>query len=326
MEKPINESEIKNTPMKRAFIIGDEWLYYKFYTGPKTADLILTELIKPTAELFLSNNMIDRWFFIRYADPKIHTRLRFHITDPQYTGTIINEMRDAITPFIEQSLIYKIQIDTYEREVERYGLLTMELTEKYFFHDSRMIVDMLSLIEGDEGERIRWLFGLRIIDTMLDDFQFTMEQKYELVTMLREGFGREFNMNKSLKDQLERKFRNDRAQIDEILNRKNDEVSEIFQLFELINQKSQNVQPLTQELLELQKSNRLEMKLNDLLGSYSHMMINRLFKSKQRLHELALYDFLHRYYKSEIARQKYSASNELKKEKKEKIKEEAVKN
>jgi len=54
------------------------------------------------------------------------------------------------------------------------------------------------------------------------------------------------------------------------------------------------------------------------MASYSHMMVNRLFKSKQRLHEMVLYDFLHRYYKSEIARQKYAGINREKKKKKEK--------
>jgi len=45
--------------------------------------------------------------------------------------------------------------------------------------------------------------------------------------------------------------------------------------------------------------------VNDLLKSYLHMMTNRLFYSKNRLHELILYDFMYRYYTSEIARNKY---------------------
>ena len=33
--------------MKRDFCIGSEWLYYKIYTGVKTADLILMEKLYP---------------------------------------------------------------------------------------------------------------------------------------------------------------------------------------------------------------------------------------------------------------------------------------
>jgi thiopeptide-type bacteriocin biosynthesis protein len=308
--------EVQEIRNKRTFMLGDEWLYYKFYTGPKTADVVLTEIIKPAAEEFLSGNVIDYWFFIRYGDPKNHTRVRFHVPNPMNIGVIITALRERVAPYIEQSLIWKVQVDTYEQEVERYGIDSIELAEKLFFHDSKMMVDMLSLIEGDEGERIRWLFGLRAVDSFLDDFGFNMEQKYELVTKLRENFGAEFGLNHGLKEQLESKFRKERAQINETMDRATDDVSEMYPLFKMIEQRSAGFQPIVKNILELKEQNRLLVEFNDLLWSYSHMMVNRLFKSRQRLHELVLYDFLHRYYKSEIARRKYSQVNEEKKKQK----------
>jgi len=145
-----------------------------------------------------------------------------------------------------------------------------------------------------------------------------MERKFDLVTILRENFGREHGMNRGLKDQMEKKFRNDRAVINELMDRSNDQVSEMLPLFQLLAQKSTAVKPIAEQILTLSKNNRLGMPLNDLMASYSHMMANRLFKSKQRTHEMVLYDFLHRYYKSEIARQKYSKINIQKKKKKDK--------
>ncbi len=313
--KKSNHKQEQTQPLKRTFIIGDEWLYYKFYTGPKTADVILTEMIKPVTEELLAHKMIDYWFFIRYADPQLHTRIRFHVSDPQNITPIIQVIRSHSTPYFEKDLVWKIQVDTYQREVERYGINSMDLSEKWFFYDSKMIVDMLSLIEGDEGERIRWLFALRAVDTMLDDFGFDMEKKFDLVTILRENFGREHGMNRNLKDQMEKKFRNDRAVINELMDRSTDQVSEMLPLFQFLAQKSAAVQPIAEQILTLNKNNQLGMPLNDLMASYSHMMVNRLFKSKQRTHEMVLYDFLHRYYKSEIARQKYSKINIQKKKK-----------
>jgi len=310
-----NTNQTQPQPLKRTFIPGDQWLYYKFYSGPKTADVILTETIKPLTEEFLSHNLIDHWFFIRYSDPGLHIRVRFHVLNPANILPIIQAIRDGVNPYVELNLIWKIQLDTYQREVERYGVNSMEVGEKIFYYDSKMIVDMLSLIEGDEGERIRWLFGLRAVDTMLDDFRYEMEQKYDLVTMLRENFGREHGMNKSLKDQMEKKFRDSRAEINELLDRKTDQVSEMLPLFQLLDQKSAAVRPHVEEILKLIENNKLQMTLNDLMASYSHMMINRLFKSKQRTHEMVLYDFLHRYYKSEIGRRKYAKINKEKKKK-----------
>lgn len=36
------------------------------------------------------------------------------------------------------------------------------------------------------------------------------------------------------------------------------------------------------------------------------MTLNWLFRSKNRMHELILYDFMFRYYTSEIAKEKYN--------------------
>jgi thiopeptide-type bacteriocin biosynthesis protein len=316
-QSTINKNgEIQPKPVQRNFMIGDEWLYYKFYTGPKTADVLLTEMVKPLCEEFLKRQMIDRWFFIRYSDPGLHTRVRFHICDLRHLTPVILAIKSNAERFIRQSLVWKVQVDTYQREIERYGSQTMALGEEVFFHDSQMIVDMLSLIEGDEGERIRWLFGLRAIDSMLDDFLYDMERKYELVSILRENFGREHGMNRSLKEQMEKKFRADRAVINELMDHDNDEKSEMLPLFQLIARKSSSIKPAAEKILALNDKGKLEMPINDLMASYSHMMINRLFKSKQRTHEMVLYDFLHRYYKSEIARRKYSKINAQKKAKK----------
>lgn len=45
--------------------------------------------------------------------------------------------------------------------------------------------------------------------------------------------------------------------------------------------------------------------LHSLLKSYIHMMLNRLFCDKNRMHELVIYNFMNRYYKSLIAKRTY---------------------
>ena len=318
--KPNQSQSVQSADsVQRTFILGDEWLYYKFYTGPKTADIILTRMVKPLAAHLLESGAIDKWFFIRYADPKLHTRVRFHVTNHQALLETIRLVNTQTKEFIDQDLVWKIQVDSYQREIERYGVRSMEMGETLFFYDSRMIVDMLDMIEGDEGERIRWLFGLRAVDSLLSDFRYSMEEKYDLVTRLRESFGSEFGMNRPLKEQLEKKYRADRKEIEDLMDPSTDKDSVMLPLFELITQKSQAGRPIAEEVLKLYNNKAPNpFFLNDLMSSYSHMMVNRLFKSKQRLHEMVLYDFLHRYYKSEIARQKYAKINREKKKKKEK--------
>ena len=123
---------------------------------------------------------------------------------------------------------------------------------------------------------------------------------------LKEGFGREFGMNKMLKHQLDKKFRNERQYINDVMNRESDSKSEMKPLFELLKQKSSRIKHISNEILSIEKENMLFRSLDDLMGSYIHMLMNRLFRSKQRIHEMVIYDFLYRYYKSEIAKRKYS--------------------
>jgi len=295
---------MQNT-IQRSFIIGDSWLYYKLYTGPKTSDLILTEIINPVAKQLLDAGFIDHWFFIRYADPKHHIRVRFHYSDPSNVAQIINSFHAPFKEYIEQDLLWKVQLDTYQRELERYGTNTMELSEKLFFHDSKMITDFIDLIEGDEGEEIRWLFGIRAIENLLTSFQYSDEDKLELMDSLKTGFGNEFGMSRPLKKQLDAKYRNARGKISDFMVFTKEENPDFAPILDIYDTTIANIKDTTQEVLKHHKDGTLQMELDNLMGSYIHMLMNRLFKSNNRLHEMVCYDFLYRYYKSEWAKKKY---------------------
>lgn len=291
--------------VQRSFIIGDSWLYYKLYTGPKTADLILTEIINPLAEKLLENNFIDQWFFIRYADPKHHIRVRFHYNNPAHVSEIVNTFHTPFKEYIEEDLLWKVQLDTYQRELERYGTRTMELSEELFFHDSKMIVDFISLIEGDEGEEIRWLFGIRALENLLNSFQYTDEEKLHLMNTLKTNFGNEFGMSRPLKKQLDAKYRASRGKISDFMVFTREDNPDYAPILDILDAKTLTTEKTAQGILSHKENDSLEMELDNLMSSYIHMLMNRLFKSNNRLHEMVCYDFLHRYYTSEWAKKKY---------------------
>ena len=290
----------KNNMLQRKFFTGDEWLFYKLYTGPKTADKIITGVIYPVVTKLLKDNLIDKWFFLRYGDPKYHIRFRVHIPDTRNIGFIINALNHSMKSPFQNQFIWNVQTDTYSREIERYGNNTMEIAESLFFYDSDMISRVLSILEGPTEELYRWLFSVKAIDQLLSDFKFQISEKHELLESLKNGFGREFGMNKSLKLQLDKKFRKERPHINQIM--KGDQ--EFNSFYKLLAVKSENIKYLVEQILTFNEDNKLNSPLNDLMKSYIHMMCNRLFKSKQRLHELVIYDFMERYYKSEIAKAK----------------------
>ena len=290
--------------LKRGFVLGEEWIYYKFYSGAKTADRILEEAIKPAVNHLLIKNKIDHWFFIRYADPDLHLRIRLHFAKPGSVGIIVRTIYKLISKFLEQELIWKVQTDTYQREIERYGLFTMELSEQIFFLDSNLFVNVFPYLKNPDGETQRWHFALKSIDNLLDCFQLSIEDKLRLLEGFKDNLGREFGINRFIKGQLDEKFAKERKGIEQCLNLTTENESSIATILPLLFVHKESVLPIAKEILKLCKEQPNGVHVNELIGSYIHMMMNRIFRSKQRTHELVIYDFLWRYYKSTIARLK----------------------
>lgn len=287
--------------IQRDFILGGEWLYYKIYTGTKTADLILTEVVKSVTEELLEKNLIDQWFFIRYGDPDNHIRIRFHCHNLNNVGLVISALHPLLNECTQDDLIWKVQADTYQRELERYGEHTMLEAEKYFFYDSKMIVDFLSLVEGSEGEELRWLFGIRAIDTLLEDFEYTADQKTDLLERMKTGFSAEFKVDKPTRLQMDKKFRAEYDKIKWILTLNTTHAPDYKPILDLLEQKSAAVIPICACI----KSQVSEDRLDGMVSSYIHMLMNRLFRSKNRQHELVLYYLLYKTYKVEEGRRKH---------------------
>jgi thiopeptide-type bacteriocin biosynthesis protein len=280
--------------IQRTFIIGASWSYFKLYTGFKTADKILTEQIFPLSQELLKNRIIDKWFFIRYSDPKFHLRIRFHVDDNFKNVILLNEFNNVVKSYVIDGLIWKVQADTYNRELERYGITNMENSEYLFWCDSEMICNILSLHDVKQDENIRWMLALKMINVLLDSFQYTLEEKSDLLKTMQENFAKEFGITHDYKKQFAQKYRTERTKIESILESDNDS-----NWFHPLYEKQERIKNTVNEILCI--AGRGEEK-NTLLSSYIHMMINRLFRTQQRKYELVLYDFLSMYYHSKIAR------------------------
>jgi len=275
---------------QRTFIPGNEWLYFKVYTGFKTADTILTGTVFPLSQYLLKENLIDRWFFIRYSDPQFHIRVRFHIPKKEHIAFVIQHFNNAFKEYVTENLVWKIQIDTYQREIERYGIDYIELSEKLFNLSSEMVCKIISLDAVKQDENLRWLLGLKMIDVLLDDFGYSLQEKRDLLNTLQENFGKEFGINIDFRRQFGQKYRTEKSRIEKILDKTTEQDEEYITLFQPIFENSE----ATKGLGGLQSN----------LSSYIHMLLNRLFRTQQRTHELILYDYLFRYYNSLIERQK----------------------
>jgi len=287
---------------RRAFFLGDSWAYYKFYSGPKTADLLLTRTLGPLVDLLLAEGRIDSWFFVRYADPHLHLRLRLQLCGREDLSAVICRIHDDLAPWVERRLVWRVQTDTYQREIERYGRTMMELSEELFCLDSRMVVGILKQFHDDSGERKRWLMALRAIDRFLDDFELTIKEKSALIGEFRDGIIKEIRGKKNIRRQLNEKYRRDKREIEDVLKMGDDTGGEYGPLVRIITERSAAMRPLVKMILEHTNKINSEVNRNELIRSFLHMMMNRFFRSSPNLHELVLYDYLALYYHSTLAR------------------------
>jgi len=266
------EKETINT----SFTPGSEWVYFKIYCGVKTADNILATCIYTIVKKLLKSKTIDQWFFIRYSDPDSHLRLRFHLVDTKEFSKVVNSLNKAISPMVISNLIWDVSINTYKREFDRYGLHTIRLVEKYFFYDSMVVLDLVQ--NSKEDDNLRFKMTLESVGKILDSFSLSPKEKLNYLNNLQRSYKNEFSINTIEKRELNKKHRS--LAIEKEYH------------FEIKNLSELNKIGLKLKLLNTH--HKLEIPFENLISSIIHMTINRCFKTKQRLYEMVIYDFLYK--------------------------------
>jgi hypothetical protein len=64
------------------------------------------------------------------------------------------------------------------------------------------------------------------------------------------------------------------------------------------------IRPIAEKVIKYLHGQEVQVKFDGVVASYIHMFVNRLLRSKQRLHEAILYDLLAQHYRSYLAKAK----------------------
>ena len=245
--------------------------------------------------------------FLRYADPDLHVRLRLHLVDTQRIGEVIQKVTGFTSPDLDKGLVWKNQTDTYQREIERYGGSTMELSERLFYVDSFSTLRFLEVAQQyEESEMLRWYYAMLSIDRLLDCFEYDLKAKKDLLQNLKTSFIIEFNANNLHGTrQLNAKYREHQSIIEDIVEHP-EKLEEHFpeEVLALLAEEAELMKPLCQQILKTQEEGNMQVPLNSYLSSQIHMLMNRLFRSQQRKYEVVVYDLLFRGYRTGIMRNK----------------------
>ncbi|MFE5485447.1 lantibiotic dehydratase [Streptomyces sp. NPDC056527] len=125
---------------------GGEWLYAKLYIPDSLQQHVLAQHV---GRLVDSETVraagVDSWFFLRYADPDPHLRLRFHGKPEGLWPVLLPAVREWAEELRDAGLTDRLVLDTYDPEIERYGgAAALGHAERVFHTDSAVVLARLA--------------------------------------------------------------------------------------------------------------------------------------------------------------------------------------
>ena len=122
---------------------GSDWLFVKLYSGRDMEDDLLAGPLREFVASATASGF-GEWFFIRYGDPARHIRLRFRGEPERLMAELLPRLCAWGSGLIENGTCLRFALDTYEREVERFGGSEgTDAAETFFAVDSRAVLELL---------------------------------------------------------------------------------------------------------------------------------------------------------------------------------------
>jgi thiopeptide-type bacteriocin biosynthesis protein len=291
---PLMKDIHRRGSVARKFIPGSDWLYIKLYCTPVSANILPEKLISPVMQKYRVH--IRSWFFIRYSDPGFHLRLRVRVKGAD-AGQLLVALRVRLQKQQLTELVSEITCETYQREIERYGPLYILPAEAVFFAGSVLMAAFVSTNKPPVPGLTEFRLGLLSAHRMIQGFYKSLAAVITFTEEVTQSFLNEFQVDKTLKMDLDRKYRTLKPQIEQWLEE------------ELI-AADQGVQDAFNALQAQIRNVSARIPVKDvvvkkrILADLVHMQLNRTFLQGQRQQELLVYFCLRKYLLSVQARSK----------------------
>ncbi len=252
---------------------GSDWLFIKLYGGPDMqADIIADPLRTLVAEV-MDQGLADQWFFIRYADPDPHIRLRFQGDPKRLAGDLMPSICTWATQLMASGLCLHFSFATYDREVERYGgVAGVEAAETLFQVDSQTTADLSFLMHHKAIDLDPINLAVLSVDNLLAGLGLTETERCAWLrahVTSRRDVSTTFRERKTL-------LRSLLGDPEALLNEMGGE-----SVLEVLTASRKVLAPVTERLAELVQDGALSQTPSALYGSYIHMHCNRLLADRQ---------------------------------------------
>jgi thiopeptide-type bacteriocin biosynthesis protein len=140
--KQITTEKIR--PDERIKLPFDEWLSINLYINPILANKFISHQLMDFVDNIKNSKGFKKWFFIRYEDPDFHIRLRIKAAQKLLLGEVVSKLHEWLKSLTNNGFMIRASINTYEREIERYGgPKSISLLEDLFYLDSEISAGVL---------------------------------------------------------------------------------------------------------------------------------------------------------------------------------------
>ncbi len=293
------------TPGRRQFAPGSPWLYAKLYAGDATADRVLRDAIAPVVRDAVAAGDAHQWFFLRYADPRPQLRVRLAGDPARLAARVLPALERALAPLLASGAVHAWQLDTYERELERYGGAgAIELVEAMFWRDSEAVRAIVERLDRDAGADARWRLALRGADGMLAALGFDPTARAAIVGAARDGLAAEHRVGPGFWAPVGARYARDRGELEALVagDPARDAAHALAPGLVILAARDAHLRPLGLALRRRAADGALTASLEQIAWSLVHMHANRILHASQRAQELVLCDLLRRVYAGQRAR------------------------
>lgn len=152
---------------RRRYLPGGEWTFLKIYSPLSRHDEIVEGPLAELAAGFRTDEAVDRWFYVRYADPEPHLRVRVRgrrgVTPPE----LLARLSGWAASLVDSGHAFDVALAGYAPEVERYGgPRTFDAVERLFQANSEVSCELVRMLTAARGDLDPELVAVAAVDAL----------------------------------------------------------------------------------------------------------------------------------------------------------------
>lgn len=276
--KLLNSSEVNKKEIYKE--LGTEWLYFKIYIPYRRQEEFISRELHHFIQNIKDQNLIDKWFYIRYQDPQPHIRLRFKGKPEELIQSVLPKFREWFNESKSNGYVKDFTVNTFEREIERYGGVNLiDTMEKYFEIDSLLAMKLLSLYKVNNlNYDLSLIVSINIIH-FLEAIGWDFKKQ---LNWIKSGTGK-FDYIEEI-----RPVRKELVKLTAPYNNWENLKREMPDLHDLLGSKDNIAKRLSNEISNNIKTNTLTNTPERIIGSLIHMHCNRVLGTSRELEKKSM--------------------------------------